>query len=129
MPTDSWYDEIAVYNYYNPGFSTKTGHFTQVIWKDSIELGIGLAFSADNKKAWVVAQYYPAGNVEGEYSRNVHELCYAPSTASTTITATEPPTTINEPETTTAEPATVTTESLTITIATPTTTTSMVQGD
>lgn len=38
----SWYDEIKNYNYSKPGFSSKTGHFTQVVWKDSIELGVGI---------------------------------------------------------------------------------------
>ena len=65
MPTDNWYDEIALYDYNNPGFSMATGHFTQVIWKNSIELGVGLAFSADNRAAWVVAQYSPPGNYGG----------------------------------------------------------------
>ena len=27
---DSWYSEISNYNYSQPGFSSSTGHFTQV---------------------------------------------------------------------------------------------------
>lgn len=38
----SWYDEIKNYNFSKPGFSSQTGHFTQVVWKDSIELGVGI---------------------------------------------------------------------------------------
>lgn len=34
-----WYDEVTQYNFYNPGFSDATGHFTQLVWLDSTELG------------------------------------------------------------------------------------------
>lgn len=30
-----WYNEIHSYNWYNPGFSMGTGHFTQMVWKTS----------------------------------------------------------------------------------------------
>jgi hypothetical protein len=36
-----WYNEINQYNFGNPGFSQKTGHFTQVIWRDSALIGCG----------------------------------------------------------------------------------------
>lgn len=39
----SWYDEIKNYSYSKPGFSSQTGHFTQVVWRDSIELGVGIS--------------------------------------------------------------------------------------
>ncbi|CAF1101113.1 unnamed protein product [Rotaria sordida] len=74
-PTNSWYNEISLYNYGSPGFSSSTGHFTQVIWKESIQLGIGIAFTSDNKIAKVVANYYPAGNKGGAFPSNVLPLC------------------------------------------------------
>lgn len=37
------------------------GHFTQVVWKDSTQLGVGVA--TDGKKVYVVGQYRPAGNM------------------------------------------------------------------
>jgi uncharacterized protein YkwD len=36
-PTDMWYNEISKYNFNSPGFSSGTGHFTQVVWKNSKE--------------------------------------------------------------------------------------------
>ncbi|UJR17634.1 hypothetical protein I4U23_004530 [Adineta vaga] len=74
-PTDSWYSEISMYNYNSPGFSASTGHFTQVIWQSSTQLGIGIAWSSDNKSVKVVANYYPAGNFAGIFPANVPPLC------------------------------------------------------
>lgn len=67
--TQMWYDEIADYDYDNPGFSHRTGHFTQVVWKASTRLGIGYASKGDNHV--VVALYDPPGNVEGKFPQNV----------------------------------------------------------
>ena len=76
-PTDAWYDEISTYDY-NTGASTtsaETGHFTQVIWVGSTQLGIGIGYSSDSKTVTVTANYYPAGNYAGEYTANVLPLC------------------------------------------------------
>lgn len=40
---DSWYNEIKDYRFGNGGFSMNTGHFTQVVWRGSTELGVGMA--------------------------------------------------------------------------------------
>ena len=44
----SWYDEINKYDFNNPGFISGTGLFTQIIWKDTIEVGFGFAKSSNN---------------------------------------------------------------------------------
>ncbi|XP_077988363.1 Golgi-associated plant pathogenesis-related protein 1-like [Glandiceps talaboti] len=68
----SWYDEIKNYNFKRGGFSSGTGHFTQVVWKGSKELGLGFAPSRNRANTWyVVANYNPAGNVQGQYDQNV----------------------------------------------------------
>ncbi|CAF0955161.1 unnamed protein product [Adineta ricciae] len=74
-PTDAWYSEIASYNYNSPGFSSSTGHFTQVVWSASIQLGIGVALTSDNKSAYVVANYYPPGNIAGQFAAEVPPVC------------------------------------------------------
>jgi uncharacterized protein YkwD len=73
----SWYDEVLKYNYANPGFSADTGHFTQVVWKSSTKVGCGAAQGTATIKGtrynafYVVCQYSPAGNVQGNFPANV----------------------------------------------------------
>uniref|UniRef100_A0A6Q2WZ70 SCP domain-containing protein n=1 Tax=Esox lucius TaxID=8010 RepID=A0A6Q2WZ70_ESOLU len=68
---DSWYSEIKDYHFDKPGFTSGTGHFTQVVWKDSREVGVGIA--TDGKTIIVVGQYHPAGNISnaGYFEKNV----------------------------------------------------------
>jgi hypothetical protein len=68
-----WYDEVNKYNFNNPGFSASTGHFTQLVWKATTDLGCGIAISAKNR-IYGVCNYTPPGNVVGtnnEFKRNV----------------------------------------------------------
>lgn len=64
-----WYDEIEKYKFPDGGFSMQTGHFTQVVWKATTEVGCGHATCKGND-IWV-CNYAPFGNVEGEYRENV----------------------------------------------------------
>ena len=41
----------------------KAGHFTQVIWKDTTDIGIGIMADEEQKKFCTVILYYPTGNV------------------------------------------------------------------
>ena len=67
---DRWYNEIQKYNFDKPGFHTGTGHFTQLVWKSSKELGMGTAQAA-NGTWYVVANYSPPGNISGQFPLNV----------------------------------------------------------
>ncbi|XP_060768197.1 GLI pathogenesis-related 2 [Neoarius graeffei] len=71
IAVDSWYNEIKNYNFTRPGFSSGTGHFTQVVWKDSKQLGVGVA--TDGTTTIVVGHYSPAGNITnaGYFEKNV----------------------------------------------------------
>ena len=66
---EDWYAEIKDYNFSKPGFSERTGHFTQVVWKSSKQLGVGIA--CNGSKTYVVALYNLPGNYEGEFPGNV----------------------------------------------------------
>ncbi|CAF1029172.1 unnamed protein product [Rotaria sordida] len=74
-PTDSWYNEIKDYDFNKPGFSSAAGHLTQVLWKNSNKLGVGIAYSADERIVYVVARYSPAGNVLEQFDENVLSKC------------------------------------------------------
>ena len=67
--TTSWYSEIKQYDY-SGDWSNGTGHFTQVVWKETTEVGFGKT-KAQSGKIFVVANYYPAGNVLGFFKYNV----------------------------------------------------------
>ena len=71
----SRYNEVCDpgYNFASGAFSSGTGHFTQVVWKGSTELGIGRAESQQNgmKCAYIVGRYKPAGNMMGDFPQNV----------------------------------------------------------
>ncbi|HEY0253826.1 MAG TPA: CAP domain-containing protein [Kofleriaceae bacterium] len=64
-----WYDEISLYKFPDGGFSMQTGHFTQVVWKGTTEVGCGHS-TCNGNDIWV-CNYAPFGNVEGEYRANV----------------------------------------------------------
>jgi pathogenesis-related protein 1 len=64
----SWYDEIKFFKYQklNDNNWHKTGHYTQMVWKDTKEVGVGMAV-CPNGGLIVVANYYPVGNVMTQY--------------------------------------------------------------
>jgi uncharacterized protein YkwD len=64
-----WYDEIAKYRFPDGGFSMETGHFTQVIWRGTTQVGCGHSQCKGND-IWV-CNYDPAGNWDGQYRENV----------------------------------------------------------
>ncbi len=63
--TDSWYGEITNYNFSAPVWSSANGHFTQMVWKDSTQLGCGTKVC--NMNGYVgtfwVCRYSPPGNM------------------------------------------------------------------
>lgn len=41
------------------------GHYTQIVWKDTEQMGCGMAICPDKAQIWV-CNYFPAGNVAGQ---------------------------------------------------------------
>lgn len=68
-----WYKEINNYNYSKPGWKRGSYHFSQLLWKSTTEIGVGVAKIPGQNKAYVVVNYRPAGNnnMPGEFERNV----------------------------------------------------------
>ncbi|KAK3846951.1 MAG: CAP domain-containing protein [Linnemannia gamsii] len=67
----AWYDEVNQYNFDAPGFYSATGHFTQVVWKDTTS--VGCAKRACPNWTIYICNYEPAGNIvtwDNSYFRN-----------------------------------------------------------
>jgi pathogenesis-related protein 1 len=70
---DLWYSEISKYNFAVPVWSNEVGHFTQVVWRSSAQLGCAAA-SCSGQTYWV-CRYAPPGNFNvdtpGQLAQNV----------------------------------------------------------
>jgi len=68
----SWYEEgqLEGYSYSSGGFSSQTGHFTQVVWKSTSRLGCATVHCPDLGN-FFTCNYADAGNYEGQYQENV----------------------------------------------------------
>src|SRR5919109_4021378 len=62
---DKWGSEKQNYNYRKNSCSGVCGHYTQVVWKNSVEVGCGMAICDNKSQVWV-CNYNPPGNVEDE---------------------------------------------------------------
>ncbi|AET40702.1 CAP domain-containing protein Ecym_6326 [Eremothecium cymbalariae DBVPG len=67
----AWYDENKIYNYNQPGFSRSTGHFTQMVWKNTTSIGCAYIICGEYYGQYTICEYDPPGNVEGQYADNV----------------------------------------------------------
>jgi uncharacterized protein YkwD len=66
-----WYKEEYDYDYANPGFSSAVGHFTQVVWKGTVEIGCALKTQCPQWPTTWICQYNPPGNYQGQFAQNV----------------------------------------------------------
>ena len=66
----SWLSEKKDYVYAkigdNKNIFSKVGHYTQMIWHNTTQIGIAYSISKVGN-VYVVARYYPSGNCDGEY--------------------------------------------------------------
>ncbi|KAJ0181412.1 hypothetical protein K1T71_003497 [Dendrolimus kikuchii] len=69
-PVDKWYNEINNHKFGKEPTNLDSGHFTQVVWEGSKELGVGVTRTKEGQ-VYVVAYYSPPGNVMGSFSGNV----------------------------------------------------------
>ena len=78
LASKSWYSEIEDWNFAeSKANGGVTGHFTQLVWKESQQLNCGYAeFENDYNSHYVVCQYFPRGNFgrTPEYVLNVGQI-------------------------------------------------------
>ena len=68
--SSQWYDTVGHHNFSSNEFNDRSGAFTQLVWKDTREVGFGVARAA-NGYYYSVANYFPSGNYSGEFRKNV----------------------------------------------------------
>lgn len=69
-PVDAWYNEIDSYDFSNPGFSESTGHFTQLVWKSSSQVGCAKVTCDNAWKQYTICEYSNTrGNIIGTDSK------------------------------------------------------------
>lgn len=78
-PVEHWYGEVETHVFNKEPTTLRSGHFTQVVWKDSKELGVGQARSKSGQVV-IVCNYDPPGNFIGSFTENVPPLGGFPST-------------------------------------------------
>ncbi|XP_025204255.1 putative uncharacterized protein DDB_G0286901 [Melanaphis sacchari] len=74
---DAWYNEITKFNIDDEesglGSNSGTHHMTQLLWKPSTKLGVGVSQNP-NGMYNVVANYDPRGNILGYFKDNLPEI-------------------------------------------------------
>ncbi|SHO80814.1 Pathogenesis-related protein 1C precursor [hydrothermal vent metagenome] len=66
---NSWYEEKSDYNYQDNSCNGVCGHYTQIVWKNTTEIGCGKAvYTTGNMRGYtvIVCRYNPPGNYIGE---------------------------------------------------------------
>jgi hypothetical protein len=71
---EKWYAEITKFSFTRPSVKPETRDFTQIIWKNSKEMGMGFVHTTDKKKTLVVALYSPAGNDKDKLQENLNTV-------------------------------------------------------
>ncbi|KAF9918732.1 hypothetical protein BX616_006262 [Lobosporangium transversale] len=72
-----WMAGGRLYNFRNPGYTTGSSFFTQVVWKATTQVGCAavtcppFTIYPGNPATNIVCYYNPRGNVPGQFAQNV----------------------------------------------------------
>ncbi|KAK0707389.1 CAP domain-containing protein [Lasiosphaeris hirsuta] len=66
-----WGAERAAYDFAAPGFAQATGHFTQLVWRATTDVGCARRWCGGGKGWFLVCEYWPRGNVAGLFGEQV----------------------------------------------------------
>ena len=84
-----WYNENTLYDYNKPGYSASTGHFTQLVWAGTKE--IGSAVVRGSRYNIVVMRFNPPGTFISAFDKNVFPAFSSPPPPPPPIFASSPP--------------------------------------
>ncbi|PAV70923.1 hypothetical protein WR25_18856 isoform A [Diploscapter pachys] len=86
---DEWEKEAAFFDFSKPRWHPKSQRFSQMVWRDSLELGAARYWNTENNMVAVVCFYRPAGNsnAPGEFATNVPSRPHSLSPARTLSTS------------------------------------------
>ncbi|KAJ4987798.1 Repressed by EFG1 protein 1 [Stagonosporopsis vannaccii] len=78
---EAWGDERGEYDFGEGEFAAETGHFTQLVWRNTTTIGCARTEcnggedggDGDAPGWYIVCEYHPAGNVIGQFTDNVQE--------------------------------------------------------
>ena len=82
----------AKYNFDEESGTQKAGHFTQLVWKDSKKIGIGVSHRQSSLKlncTYVVARYRNAGNILGLFADEVQRGSFLPEMCNKVVSMAE----------------------------------------
>ncbi|KAI9158977.1 Protein PRY2 [Paramyrothecium foliicola] len=69
---EAWGNERDKYDFGDAEFDEETGHFTQLVWKNTTDVGCGRRLCGE--RGWYLAcEYWPRGNVAEQFEAEVEE--------------------------------------------------------
>lgn len=74
---EAWGNERREYDFGKGDFGESTGHFTQLVWKDTTSVGCGARMCGGDGRSgsargwYLVCEYWPRGNVIGKFTEEV----------------------------------------------------------